>query len=163
MALAWLGLGSNQQAEANIRSAIRLLQETFDQVNLSPVYSSKAVGFSGDDFINLVARVETSMHPVQLRNFLRELEDNHGRQRNVPKFSDRSLDIDILLYDDLVVFSPLLEIPRAEILSFAHVIRPLVDLDPGLVHPQELLTIAELWQASGLDDGDLSRLPDFRY
>ena len=163
MVTAWLGLGSNQQAETNIRSAIRILQETFEQVVLSPVYSSKAVGFSGDDFINLVARVETRMHPVQLRNFLRELEDNHGRKRNVPKFSDRSLDIDILLYDNLVVFSPLLEIPRAEILSFAHVLKPLADLDPDLVHPQEQQTIAELWKSSGLDDKELNCLADFRY
>ena len=161
MSVAWLGLGSNQAAEANIRKGIRALRETFDGVCLSPAYTSKSVGFEGDDFINLVARVETDMHPLQLRDFLRDLEDSHGRKRNVPKFSDRSLDIDILLYDDLVVFSPLLEIPRAEILKFAHVLKPLADLDPDLIHPTELKTTAEIWKESALDADYLSLLPNF--
>ena len=160
MSIAWLGLGSNQDADANIRSGIAALMETFDNVSLSPAYRSKSVGFEGDDFINLVARVETDMHPLQLRDFLRDLEDTHGRKRDVPKFSDRSLDIDILLYDDLVVFSPLLEIPRAEILNFSHVLKPLADLDPDLVHPAELKTMAEIWEESGMDDDYLTLLPD---
>jgi 2-amino-4-hydroxy-6-hydroxymethyldihydropteridine diphosphokinase len=127
-------------------------------VALSPVYGSKAVGFSGDDFINLAARVETSMPPLELRDYLHDLEDRHGRMRNVPKFSDRSLDIDILMYDDLIVYSPKLEIPRYEILRFAHVLKPLADLDPELVHPVERRTMAELWDASGLDDSVLELL-----
>lgn len=161
MSTAWLGLGSNQDADINIRAGIRALQETFESVTLSPAYTSKSVGFKGNDFINLVARVETDMHPLQLRDFLRKLEDARGRKRDVPKFSDRSLDIDILLYDDLVVFSPLLEIPRNEILTFSHVLKPLADLNPDLVHPTELKTMAEIWRASGLSDDYLTLLPDF--
>ena len=138
---AWLGLGSNTDAEANIRAALG------------------AVGFEGADFINLVARVETDLSPLELRQYLRELEDRFGRKRDVPKFSDRSLDIDILLYDDLVLFSPLLEIPRAEILDFAHVLKPLADLDPDLLHPTELRRMADLWAASGLDASGLRPLP----
>lgn len=159
MSTAWLGLGSNVDAKANIRAGINALRKTFDKVSLSPSYASKSVGFDGDDFINLVARVETEMHPLQLRHYLRELEDSYGRKRDVPKFSDRSLDIDILMYDNLVVFSPLLEIPRAEILKFAHVLKPLADLDPDLVHPIELRTMAEIWAESGLDDSCLQPLP----
>jgi len=119
MSTAWLGLGSNTNAEANIRAGINELKETFENVSLSPAYISTAVGFDGDDFINLIARVETGMQPIELRLYLRNLEDRYGRKRNVPKFSDRSLDIDILLYDDLVLLSPVLEIPRAEIMKFA--------------------------------------------
>ncbi|MCW8927175.1 MAG: 2-amino-4-hydroxy-6-hydroxymethyldihydropteridine diphosphokinase [Xanthomonadales bacterium] len=158
---AWLGLGSNVNAEANIRAGITELGKQFENVSLSPVYTSKAVGFEGDDFINLVARVETTMQPVELRQYLRDLEDRYGRKRDVPKFSDRVLDIDILLYDDLVVFSPLLEIPRAEILKFSHVLKPLADLDPGLLHPLEMRTMADIWGASGLDDSYLQLLNDF--
>jgi 2-amino-4-hydroxy-6-hydroxymethyldihydropteridine diphosphokinase len=127
----------------------------------SPVYSSTSVGFDGDDFINLVARVETDLSPLELRDYLRDLEDRHGRKRDVPKFSDRSLDIDILLYDDLVLLSPVLEIPRAEILKFSHVLKPLADLDPDLVHPTELRSMLEIWESSGLDDGYLNLLPAF--
>lgn len=157
---AWLGLGSNVNAENHIRTGIHALQKDFARVSLSPVYSSTAVGFEGDDFINLVARVETAMHPLALREYLRDLEDRFGRKRGVAKFSDRTLDIDILLYDDLVLLSPKLEIPRAEILKFAHVLKPLAELDPELVHPVELRTMAEIWQNSGLNDDYLKLLPD---
>jgi len=100
------------------------------------------------------------MQPTDLRQYLRDLEDRYGRQRDVPKFSDRSLDIDILLYDDLVLLSPILEIPRAEILKFAHVLKPLADLDPALVHPLELRSMADIWASSGLDETCLKPLPD---
>jgi len=161
MSTAWLGLGSNINAEANIRAGINELKETFENVSLSPAYISTAVGFDGDDYINLIARVETGMQPIELRLYLRNLEDRYGRKRNVPKFSDRSLDIDILLYDDLVLLSPVLEIPRAEIMKFAHVLKPLADLEPDLVHPSELRTMAQIWESSGLDDGYLRLLPSF--
>ena len=163
MSTAWLGLGSNINAEAHIRACIRELEERFDTVSFSPAYASTSVGFDGDDFINLVARVETEMHPLALRRYLRDLEDRYGRKRNVPKFSDRSLDVDVLLYDDLVVFSPLLEIPRAEIMKFAHVLKPLAELDPELIHPIERRSMADIWQSSGLDDGYLHLLPSFRH
>ena len=161
MSTAWLGLGSNINAEAHIRAGIRELEEKFEKVSFSPAYSSTSVGFEGDDFINLVARVQTDLHPIELRRYLRDLEDRYGRKRNVPKFSDRSLDVDVLIYDDLVVFSPLLEIPRAEIMKFAHVLKPLAELDPDLVHPVDRRKMAEIWESSGLDDGYLRLLPSF--
>ncbi len=161
MIFACLGLGSNVNAEVHIRAAIRELREQFDSVVFSPAYASQSVGFDGDDFINLVAGVETDMSPMELRQYLRDLEDRYGRKRDVPKFSDRSLDIDILLYDDLVLFSPVLEIPRAEILSFAHVLKPLADLVPDLVHPLARRSIAEVRELSGLDESGLSLLEDF--
>jgi len=161
MSTAWLGLGSNINADVNIHAGIKALEETFSGVSLSPAYSSKSVGFEGDDFINLVARVETDMQPLELRQYLRDLEDRYGRKRNGPKFSDRSLDIDILFYDDLILLSPVLEIPRAEILKFAHVLKPLADLEPDLIHPSELRSMADIWASSGLDDVCLSLLPAF--
>jgi 2-amino-4-hydroxy-6-hydroxymethyldihydropteridine diphosphokinase len=161
MSTAWLGLGSNVNAENNIRAGIKELKNKFENVSLSPVYSSTAVGFDGDDFINLVARVETEMPPLELRGYLRDLEDRYGRKRNVPKFSDRVLDIDILLYDDLVLRSPVLDMPRGEIIKFAHVLKPLADLEPDLIHPTELRSMADIWESSGLDDDCLRLLPEF--
>ena len=154
MSIAYLGLGSNVDAESNITSGISALRETFDAVNLSPVYRSPAVGFDGHPFINLAASVQTNLQPIELKQFLNDLEDRHGRLRNVAKFSDRTLDIDILLYDDLYLMSPVLEIPRLEIVTFAHVLKPLADLAPDLVHPVYHHTMAEIWQAfSGPRDG----------
>ena len=155
MSIAWLGLGSNVAAETHIRDGIHELEKDFEKVVLSPVSSS-------DDFINLVARVETELHPMELRQYLRDLEDRFGRKRDVAKFSDRSLDIDILLYDDLVLLSPVLEIPRAEILKFSHVLKPLADLESELIHPTELRTMAEIWETSGMDDSCLHLLVDFK-
>jgi 2-amino-4-hydroxy-6-hydroxymethyldihydropteridine diphosphokinase len=146
MSIAYLGLGSNVDARANIDSGIRALCEAFRAVELSPAYRAPAVGFTGRDFINLVARVETDMGPLDLKRFLHALEDRHGRHRDVPKFSDRTLDIDILLYDDLYLLSPELEIPRDEILTAAHVLRPLADLAPDLLHPVCRRTIVGLWE-----------------
>jgi 2-amino-4-hydroxy-6-hydroxymethyldihydropteridine diphosphokinase len=162
MSIAWLGLGSNVFAETHIRAGIRELEKDFENIALSPIYSSTAVGFDGDDFINLVARVETDLHPIELRQYLRDLEDRFGRKRDVAKFSDRSLDIDIQLYDDLVLQSPVLEIPRAEILKFSHVLKPLADLEPDLIHPTELRSMSEIWKTSGLDDNCLRLLADFK-
>jgi 2-amino-4-hydroxy-6-hydroxymethyldihydropteridine diphosphokinase len=146
MSTAYLGFGSNIDAPANIASGIDALRERFGDVRLSPIYRSAAVGFEGSDFINLVAAIETTMSPLELREFLHALEDHHGRARDVPKFSDRTLDIDILLYDDLYLLSPVLEIPRGEILTSAHVLRPLADLAPDLLHPVERHTMLELWE-----------------
>ncbi len=146
MSTAFLGLGSNIDARANIRSGIAALRTTFSGVLLSPIYESPAVGFEGNNFINAVARIETDRSPLQLKHWLNDLEDRHGRARNVPKFSDRTLDIDILLYDDLWLLSPELQIPRREILSSAHVLKPLADLAPDLVHPENGRSMAELWQ-----------------
>ena len=147
MSTAYLGIGSNVDARTNVASGIAGLREAFGRVELSPVYQTSSFGFEGPDFINLVARIETDMGPLDLKEFLHALEDRHQRNREAPKFSDRTLDIDILLYDDLYLISPALELPHGEILSAAYVLKPLADLAPDLLHPVCRKTIAELWQA----------------
>ena len=142
---AYLGIGSNVNAERNVSAGITALRKAFGDVALSPVYRSTAVGFSGDDFINLAAGIETQMQPLELKEFLNQLEDRHGRKRDLPKFSDRTLDIDILLYDDLYLHSPALVLPRPEILEYAHVLKPLADLAPRLIHPVTHLSMADIW------------------
>ena len=146
MSVAYLGLGSNVNARAHIAAGITALRKNFSDVRLSPAYQTAAVGFDGDDFINLAASIDTGLQPIELKNFLNDLEDRHGRLRDVPKFSDRTLDIDILLFDDLYLLSPVLEIPRPEIMKFAHVLKPLADLAPDLVHPINRKTIDEIWR-----------------
>lgn len=147
MSVAYLGLGSNIDARNNIASGIAQLRERFRQVDLSPIYQSPSFGFDGEDFINLAARIETDISPLELKAFLQALEDRHQRNRDAPKFSDRTLDIDILLYDDLYLISPALSLPRGEILSAPHVLKPLADLAPDLRHPVNGETFFELWNA----------------
>jgi len=145
VSIVYVGIGSNVNAKQNISSGIAALRTEFGKVQLSPFYRSTAVGFRGDDFINLAARIRTEMQPLELKQFLNRLEDHYGRRRDLPKFSDRTLDIDILLYDDLYLHCPSLVLPRPEILKYAHVLRPLADLAPELLHPVRHVTIAELW------------------
>ena len=145
MSTVYLGLGSNIDARANTSSGIDVLRQTFDRVECSPVYQTAAFGFEGNDFINLVAAVETDMSPLELKYFLTGLEDQHDRNRQSPKFSDRTLDIDTLLYDDLYLLSPELSIPHGDILEAAHVLKPLADLAPDLLHPTARKTMIDLW------------------
>lgn len=152
---AYLGLGSNVDAERHIRIAIDVLRGRFGDIGISPVYRSVAVGFDGDDFLNLAVRIETDLDPRELREFLRDLEAEHGRDRSAPKWSDRTLDIDILLYDDLVAYDDELEIPRKEILKFAHVLKPLADIAPDLIHPTEKQSLAVILGGLSLDESGL--------
>ena len=154
MSTAYLGLGSNVNAGYHIRTALQALTGTFGDIGISPIYRSKAVGFEGGDFINLVVRVQTGSSPNELRNFLRRLEDRYGRDRTAPKWSDRTLDIDILLFDQLVLKDDQLILPRPEILKFAHVLKPLADLAPDLELPVTGLSFSELWSQG--DWGDVS-------
>ena len=158
MSMAYLGLGSNVDAERHIAIGVRALINAFGDAEISPIYRSKAVGFEGGNFINLTARVQTAFKPMELRYFLRKLEDNYGRDREAPKWSDRTLDIDILLFDDLVINSEQLILPRTEILRFAHVLKPLADIAPDLKHPIKGQTFAELWAQGDWDGVELERL-----
>jgi 2-amino-4-hydroxy-6-hydroxymethyldihydropteridine diphosphokinase len=158
LSTAYLGLGSNVNARSNILAGITALREAFSEVRLSPAYQTRAVGFDGNDFINLAASLETTLQPLELKQFLNELEDRYGRARNVAKFSDRTLDMDILLYDDLYLLSPRLKIPRAEIMTFAHVLKPLADLAPNVLHPVCRKTIAEIWQAHPQNTGTFKQI-----
>ena len=157
-ATAWLGIGSNRDPEHHVRIAVAALRDAFDDVVLSPVYRSAAVGFEGRDFLNLVARVRTSLEPLALKAWLNELESRHGRDRDMPKFSDRTLDVDILLYGDQIMTTPELTLPRGEIVRFAHVLQPLADLDPALRHPTDGRTMAELLAAMPPVDPPLVRV-----
>ncbi len=145
MAKAYLSLGSNQQPDEHLRRAVVELRERFGDVLVSPFYRTPAVGFDGVDFLNAAAIIETDMTPVSLDAWLHALEDAHGRRRDVPRFSDRPLDIDLVFYDDLVMKGPgHLELPRPE-LQHAFVLKPLADIAPSFRDPVDGRTLADRW------------------
>lgn len=146
MAKVFLGLGSNIQPRHHIQQALLALRETFGANELSSVYESEPVGFEGENFLNLAASVTTGLTVGELQACLREIENTNGRDRNSSKFSGRTLDIDILLYDDLVGVVDGVTLPRDEILKNAFVLKPLCDLIPKLIHPTANKTIAQLWK-----------------
>lgn len=158
MATAWLSLGSNIEPRRYLRAAASALRERFDDVRMSPVYRSPAVGFAGPDFLNAAARIETDMEATALDAWLHALEDANARDRSGPRFSSRTLDVDLLLYDQLVQTGPgHLHVPRAELETQAFVLRPMVDLAPDLIHPQSGLSMTQMLARLD-DDGGLERI-----
>ncbi|KQY50542.1 2-amino-4-hydroxy-6-hydroxymethyldihydropteridine diphosphokinase [Lysobacter sp. Root494] len=145
MSKAYLSLGSNREPERHLRAAIAALRKHFGEVVLSPVYRTRAVGFDGGDFLNAAAIIDTTLDPFALNDWLHALEDAHGRDRSGPRYGDRTLDIDIVLFDDLVLEGEChLQIPRAE-LKHAFVLKPLADIAPEVVVPGTTHTLAGLW------------------
>jgi len=141
-----LSIGSNIEPATHIRQVLNLLAQEFGSISLSKVYESEAVGFDGDNFMNLVvvAEVETSLQGISLR--LKKIEDQLGRDRQQPKFSGRTMDIDILTYGDESGVECGLSLPREEITRNAFVLLPLSEMLPDTVHKQSGETYAELWQ-----------------
>lgn len=150
MGRAYLSLGSNQEPERHLSRALAELRERFGRVDVSPIYRTPAVGFDGPDFLNCAAAIDSDLDPHALDAWLHALEDAHGRRRDVPRFSSRPLDIDVLLYDDLVLRGAgNFELPRKELVEQAFVLRPMAELAPGLRHPVLGTSMAELWSAFG--------------
>jgi len=147
MATIYISIGSNINPAENIQYALQDLKQTFGEIACSTHYESKSVGFEGDNFINLVASAATELDILAVAEHLHKIEDRHGRDRSGPKFSSRSLDLDLLLYDGEIFEQGKLKIPRDEILFNAFVLRPLAELAPDLQHPVEAKTYTELWQA----------------
>lgn len=161
MGTACLSLGSNLEPEANLRSAIAALRARFDDVRVSPVYRTQAVGFDGGEFLNAAAVLETDLEPQALDAWLHALEDAHGRDRSGPRYGDRTLDIDLVLYDDRIVDGPgHLRIPRDE-LRHAFVLKPLADIAPEAIEPRSGCTLAELWARSPERDVAMTMVAGF--
>ena len=106
MVRALLSLGSNLEPETHLRAAVAELRDQFGEILVSQVYRTEAVGFDGPAFLNLAVALDTHWTPQQLDTWLHALEDRHGRRRDVPRYSSRTLDVDIVLFGDLVVRGP---------------------------------------------------------
>ena len=145
MPLLTLSIGSNVDPQDNIQAAVRLLRQQFPDLNCSTVYESEAVGFDGDNFLNLVASCRTEKPLQDISTLLKEIEQRLGRDRSQPKFSARPMDIDILTLDDIVGEQNGVSLPRDEILQYAFVLKPLAELFPTQIHPTAKKPYAELW------------------
>lgn len=144
---AWLSLGSNIEPERNLAAALAELRTRFTGTVASPAYRFPAVGFDGPDFVNLAAGIDSDLDPEGLDAWLHALEDRHGRRRDVPRYSSRTLDVDIVLFGDRIVAGPgRLVVPRPE-LREAFVLRPLSDIAPNARDPRSGKTVGELWAA----------------
>ncbi|MCG8379728.1 MAG: 2-amino-4-hydroxy-6-hydroxymethyldihydropteridine diphosphokinase [Proteobacteria bacterium] len=155
----YLGIGSNIDRESNILGGLSELKKSYTGLKISPVYESKAFGFDGDNFFNLVVEFDTDLGVDDLEAHLREIEYKFGRKRDQTRYSSRTLDIDLLLYGDLVCDKH--ELPRIDIIKFGFVLKPLCDLAPDLVHPEKELPISQLWHDFNGIGKDLKQVQEF--
>lgn len=146
MTRVYLSLGSNVQRHKHIDAALSALADAFGELIISPVYESKSVGFDGSNFFNLVVGIDTSLSIAALSEQLKRIEDNNGRVRSGPKFSPRTLDIDILTYGKFAGVEQGVELPRPEITKNAFVLLPLADIAGGEQHPLLLRSYTDLWR-----------------
>lgn len=155
LARVFLGVGSNIEREENIRGAIGALRAAFGELVISPVYESRAVGFDGDNFYNLVVAFDTDREPGEVARQVQEIERRFGRERHPQRFAPRTLDLDVLLYGNLILQEGGLDIPRKDIGRYAFVLRPLVDIAGDRRHPVTGESFAELWRRFNSSDQDL--------
>ncbi len=146
MAIIFLGLGNNESPRENLKLAVRELKSRYGELALSRVYQSAAVGFSGADFLNLVVRLRSEDLPLVIRNEIELIHNLAGRDRSSDKWESRPLDIDLLLYNDLVLDDRRVRVPRDDILQYSFVLRPMAELAPQHRHPVTGKTMLEHWQ-----------------
>jgi 2-amino-4-hydroxy-6-hydroxymethyldihydropteridine diphosphokinase len=141
----YVAAGSNVEPQKNLARAVAELTRAFPGVRFSPWYQNHAAGFSGDDFINLVAGFTTQLPLADVLSRLQAIETLCGRPRDAPRWAPRSMDLDVLLYGDLVCDEATVKLPRPDLLKRAYMLGPLAALAPAVMHPTAAATIGELW------------------
>lgn len=159
----YVSAGSNVAPAENLRLACRELRKRFGAVDVSGVYRNPAVGFTGDDFLNLVLRFRTAESPAAIIAELERLHVLAGRVRGPDPFSSRTLDLDLLLYGAAVLPDSVIRVPREDIRKYAFVLGPLAELAPELRHPLSGETMAELWANFDQAAHPLQRVPESMY
>jgi len=146
MARVYVSIGSNIDVMKNISSSVKALRGYFGELETSRVYETQAVGFEGDDFHNLVVAFDTDQSPLEISRILKQIEADHDRTRGKEKFESRTLDLDQLLYGDLIMQMEGVNIPHPDILRYNFVLKPLTELAEEMEHPEEEKTIKQLWK-----------------
>ena len=148
MAIAYIGLGSNLgRKKANIRRAIKLLSKNKDIkiLKISSLYETEPVGYVKQDwFVNSCLKAETNLSPRQLLSVLKNVEKKLKRKRRFIKWGPRTIDLDILFYNNLKLKTKDLVIPHPEMHKRAFVLIPLMELEPNFIHPTKRKSILEL-------------------
>jgi 2-amino-4-hydroxy-6-hydroxymethyldihydropteridine diphosphokinase len=158
MARVFIGLGSNIAPEENVRAAVHALRHRVHVVSISTVYITEPIGLREQPpFYNAVVEVETDVPPLDLKyGVLRCIEDELGRRRTADRNSPRTIDLDILIYDDLTLTGDDLQIPDPQIRERAFLAVPLYELAPDLRLPGSDLSIREI--AANLNDQHMEPL-----
>jgi len=144
MSIVHLNVGSNQNRRTNIRLAIKALEQYFSNIVLSSIFESPSEGFKGNDFYNVGVNITTLKTSNEVVDILHDIEISLGRDRALPKFSSRMIDLDLVLYGGII--DEALNVPRKDILKYAFVLAPLAELNPEVIHPLEGTSYQNLWK-----------------
>ena len=154
----FLSIGSNIDPEENLQYACRELKKTFGNIQVSSVYRNEPIGFEGNDFLNMVVKVKSTFNPNEILNYLRGLEVATGRDTGTGVFDSRTLDIDMILYNDLVHPEKPLKIPRKDIELYSFVLLPLAEIEPDGIHPVTGKTFKDLWESFDQEEHPLKKV-----
>jgi len=157
MAQVYVSIGSNIERERNIESALQALTAAYGELRQSSVYESAAVGFDSAPFYNLVVAFQTEASPQSVQETLHRIEDKQGRSRTAA-LAARTLDLDLLLYDDLVIQAGKLVLPRSDIDRYAFVLGPLAEIAGERRHPVTGIRYADMWSAFDTAGQELQRV-----
>jgi len=139
-----LNIGSNKNRRINIRLALNKLESNFTDITVSSLFESPAEGFVGSNFYNVGVNAKTKNNINEVVGILHDIENSLGRDRSLPKFSSRIIDLDLVLYNDAIDED--LKVPRRDILKYAFVLAPLAELSPEDIHPQKGISFLNLWE-----------------
>ena len=139
-----LNIGSNKNRRINIRLALNKLKSNFTDITVSSIFESPAEGFVGSNFYNVGVNAKTKNNINEVVGILHDIENSLGRDRSLPKFSSRIIDLDLVLYNDAIDED--LKVPRRDILKYAFVLAPLAELNPEDIHLQKGISFLNLWE-----------------
>ncbi|MDQ2641106.1 MAG: 2-amino-4-hydroxy-6-hydroxymethyldihydropteridine diphosphokinase [Pseudomonadota bacterium] len=146
MTLAYISGGSNLEPEKNLLIASRALKARHPGARFSRCYRNRAVGFDGPDFINFVVELPVAGNPALLKGELKCVETLCGRKPDAPKWAPREMDLDILLFGEVMQDEPGLVLPRPDMLRWGFMLGPLAELAPDLLHPATGRRMIDLWR-----------------
>ena len=158
MSEVYVAAGSNVDPERHLRIAAKEIARVFPGARFSGAYRNAAVGFEGEDFINFVVGFSTELPVEAVVAELQRIEGLCGRTRDAPKWAPRSMDLDILLYGDLVCERPGLILPRPDLLKRPYMLGPMAEIAPQAPHPVQGLSMQQLWACFDRDAHPLTRI-----
>jgi 2-amino-4-hydroxy-6-hydroxymethyldihydropteridine diphosphokinase len=157
MSQVFIAIGGNVEPATRLPEAARALKARFPDVRFSACYCNPAAGFEGADFLNAVAGFSTELPVPELLRVLHEIEEQCGRSRADPKWGPRAIDLDLLLYGDVVEEGAGYTLPRPDLLRRIYMLGPLAELAPQWPHPVCGRSISELWAAFPRAEGAMTR------
>jgi len=144
MSIIFFSLGSNIEPSKNLSDARYELNKHFSLKKSSSTYLSPSAGFNGADFLNEVLCYETELEVIEVLKISKKIEKNMGRKKSSKKYSDRNIDIDLILYDSFIGEVGSTKLPHSDIEKYNFVLIPLIEIAGEMIHPSLGISMKEI-------------------